>query len=180
MEHEEQLIERVKNNRDMNAYGILIDRYQSNLRLFIYRLTNNWDLTDDISQDTFIKAFDNLDKYSHRNSFQNWLMKIAHNLVRSEYRSINTVKKVFAKLFAEPSYQENWIGLTGSEQNRLNQALQSLQLGERTAVVLNFSYDMSHQDIANWLGLPLGTVKSHIKRGMEKLRHNLGVDIGGQ
>ena len=163
------LIARVLVSDDHAAFGELVHRHQSAVRHFLRHLTGgDAALADDLAQETFVQAWRSLARFGGRSGFSTWLLGIAHNHWRNARRKQRTVALEpthLATLEPVPSPAP-----LSDLRHDLGRALRSLAVEEQTALHLCFQQGLSHTDIAAVLGWPLGTVKTHINRGKEKLR----------
>ena len=168
------LIARVLEAGDPNAFGELVRRYQSPVRAFLRKLTRgDAALADDLAQETFLRAWRKLEKFRAESSFSTWLFGIAVNEFRSRLR--HDRRHVWEdpqdhSAEPEPVSEPSLSGLRLD----LEQALLRLTLPERAAIVLCCQHGLTHEEAAQTLHAPLGTVKTNILRGKEKLRHWLG------
>ena len=174
-ELEKALLARARNSRESSAFSALVVMHQGSLRGFLFRLSGNYHKTDDLAQETFITAYEKLSTFKGHGSFVGWLFKIAFNcFLQYERRAareqqINTEYAQYIKIEAE-----KYESLTG-DQIDMEKAINRLNSGEAAAITLCHSYGFSHGEVADILNSPLGTVKSNIKRGKEKLKQLLAV-----
>jgi RNA polymerase sigma-70 factor (ECF subfamily) len=163
------LVARVLAADDRPAFAELVHRHQSAVRRFLRSLTHpDHARADDLAQDTFIQAYRALARYRGGAAFNTWLLGIAHNLWRNDRRRHRTVALQPAHLEAcEPAPA----GVHQSDlRSDLGAALRQLAPDEQTALHLCYQQGLSHHEIARILDWPLGTVKTHLLRGKEKLR----------
>ena len=157
------------------AFDELVRRYQSPVRRFFLSQTlGDSQLSDDLAQDTFIKAYTNIRSFRGLASFQTWLMRIAYNVFydhcRGKRLEMSSESKDEGqnerKLYSLTSHLSP---LTSEMQMDLYAALALLKPDERTCITLQLidGYDIA--GIAKITGLKDGTVKSHLSRGKEKL-----------
>ena len=157
------------------AFDELVRRYQSPVRRFFLSQTlGDCQLSDDLAQDTFIKAYTNIRSFRGLASFQTWLMRIAYNVFYDHCRGKrlevsderNDEVQNERKLY---SLTSNHSPLTSEIKMDLYAALALLKPDERTCITLQLidGYDIA--GIAKITGLKDGTVKSHLSRGKEKL-----------
>ncbi len=164
------LIARVLSRDDQNAFAELVLRYQSPVRAFLARMTRgDAHLADDLAQETFVKAWKKLHAYRGGSKFSTWLFGIAVN----EFRSVARRKKEFVVEEAEAITDEG--GQPAADVRSqlhldLTEALERLYSGERAAIVLCCQNGLTHEEAARVLDCPLGTVKTNVARGKEKLR----------
>ena len=157
------LVAQVAISGNRRAFDELVRRYQSPVRRFFLSQTlGDSQLSDDLAQDTFIKAYSNIRSFRGLASFQTWLMRIAYNVFYDYTRSKHQTEAVDAA--PQRSASEN-----SSLKMDLYAALALLKPDERTCITLQLidGYDIA--GIAKITGLKEGTVKSHLSRGKEKL-----------
>ena len=163
------LIARVLVSDDHAAFGELVHRHQSAVRRFLRHLTGgDAALADDLAQETFVQAYRSLARFHGGSAFPTWLMGIAHNHWRNARRRERTVPMSAEHLAAlEPSPSP--ASLSDLTQD-LAQAMRTLTADEQAAFHLCYQQGLSHSEIAGVLQWPLGTVKTHLNRGKDKLR----------
>jgi RNA polymerase sigma-70 factor (ECF subfamily) len=150
------------------AFDELVRRYQSPVRrFFLHQTLGDEQLSDDLAQDTFIKAYTNIGKFRGLASFQTWLMRIAYNVFYDYTRS----HKQLADMDNVPERQS--LQESPTLKMDLYHALALLKPDERTCITLQLidGYDIA--GIAKITQMKEGTVKSHLSRGKEKLANYL-------
>ena len=147
-------------------FGELVRRHGSAVRALLRRMGAQPSLADDVAQDAFIQAFQRCGEFRGEGTFAAWVKRIAARLyikrVAKEARYIAEIETENAAPVVDHA------GLVD-----LDEALKSLSEAERLCVSLCHGAGMAHPEIASALKLPLGTVKSHVKRGLDKLRARL-------
>jgi RNA polymerase sigma-70 factor (ECF subfamily) len=172
------LIGRMLLHDDCNAFAELVRRHQSQLRASLRKMTGgNIELSDDIAQETFILAWRNIKSFRYEAKFSTWLYRIAFNAWQSE------VRKKHELAMDEESLPEPEPVVAESErtgmQRDLARAMDGLTEGERNAILQCYYNDLSHEEAAYVLGMPLGTVKTNILRAKEKMRAKLDAYASG-
>ncbi len=153
--------------RDGAAFGALVRMHQSNVRGFLLRMTRgDGALADDLAQDTFLEAYRKIAQYRGEGSFAGWLYRIAYTryLMQARRRKLENLDDAVESI-AAPDTQAASIAKLD-----LEKAMTQLAPAERAALTLCFALGLSNEEAAMALNQPLGTVKSHILRGREKLR----------
>lgn len=164
-----ELIARALVSDDHAAFGELVRRHQSAVRHFLRHLADgDAALADDLAQETFVQAWRSLTRFGGNSSFLTWLLGIAHNHWRNARRRQRTVAIEPEHLAAQEPVPSSV--LLSDLQHDLGLALRSLAPEEQTALHLCYQQGLSHSEIAGVLAWPLGTVKTHINRGKDKLR----------
>jgi RNA polymerase sigma-70 factor, ECF subfamily len=168
-----ELIARVQSGNDRNAFAELVRRHQSPLRASIRKMTNGQiELSDDVAQETFILAWQKIKLFRFEAKFSTWLYRIAFNVWQSEVRKKHEVL-LDAEMMPEPEPVPSEAGHTGMKRD-LERAMNLLNDGERNAILQCYYNDLSHDEAAYVLGIPLGTVKTNILKAKEKMRAVLG------
>jgi RNA polymerase sigma-70 factor, ECF subfamily len=156
---------------DRGAFAELVRRRQSWLRSLLRRLCHDSALADDLAQQVFLRAWRSLPALKSVGAFGAWLRRLAINAWLAHARR---AAPVIMPLEAG-EYGARVLIPAAGEQIDLDRALARLPRDERLCVVLAYSEGMSHGEISAATGLPLGTVKSHIRRGTQRLRTLLDV-----
>jgi RNA polymerase sigma-70 factor (ECF subfamily) len=166
------LIARVMRDDDRNAFAELVRRHQSILRASLRKMTGGQiELADDIAQETFILAWKNIRHFRFEARFSTWLYRIAFNAWQSEVRKKHELLMDEDNM-PEPEAVESEAAQTGMRRD-LARAMEGLTDGERNAILQCYYNDLSHDEAAYVLGMPLGTVKTHILKAKEKMRARL-------
>ena len=145
-----------------------------------YKFVGKHDEAEDLTQDIFLKIFKALKTFDRRANFQTWIISISRNLCIDHYRSVRKERQTIARDVdsseLQPATADRGPYAQAEHQDlraQLRQALETLPVTLRTAVVLRDLQELSYQEIADRLGLPEGTVKSRINRGRIELAHQL-------
>jgi RNA polymerase sigma-70 factor (ECF subfamily) len=157
--------------KNTKAFDELVKKYQSPIRRFFLNLTcGDSELSDDLAQDTFIKAYTNIASFKNLSSFSTWLYRIAYNIFYDYIRSRKETNDLDAReVDAISSVEQDNLG----QKMDVYQSLKTLKEIERTCITLFYMEDVSIEKIAGITGCPVGTVKSHLSRGKEKLANYL-------
>lgn len=155
------------------AFNILIDRHRRAVQAFLRSLVPAAADADDLAQETFLAAWIQARRFRGDGSVRSWLCAIAWRKAKGMHRAD------FRRRRREAAYQELTSGQPGSPAAAdapiaVMQALSTLPLDQRGAVTLCLGGGFTHEEAAAALGLPLGTVKSHIARGRARLISVLG------
>ena len=174
-----QLIARAVVEDDRHAFGELVRRHQSAVRSTLRRLTGgNVAHADDLAQETFLLAYRNLKSFRQEAKFSTWLYRIATNVFLADARKIKELpmpddadgEPVALVDTAAPASLSRQATLSID----LERAMRVLSEPERAAIVQCYHNDLSHEEAAQVLGCPVGTVKTHILRAKQKLKARLG------
>lgn len=161
----------------LNAYDELMHRYEKRVYNIAYGFGKNKENAMDITQNAFLKAYQNLDKYSARGSFKSWLMRITYNEGIDWVRKNKRFQK--AELFDEDSIHEQQYPsqedelLAKEHHVELLRSLFALNTRYRLAVVLRYFEELAVKDIAVTLDCSEGVVKNMLYRSLQRLRKEL-------
>jgi RNA polymerase sigma-70 factor (ECF subfamily) len=154
----------------------LVDAHQSAVRAFLRRLVGNAADADDISQEAFARAWEVLDRYDGRSSLRTFICGVAFHYWRRARRSAAR-RRTREDAYAELEDAETRADPRMAQKLALRRAMDQLPPDQRAALALCLGQDFTHQEAADVLNLPLGTVKSHISRGRVRLQAALGVTV---
>lgn len=185
---EKRLIRRVKKG-DHLAFAELVDRYKNSVYAICLRMVGNRQEAEDLSQETFIRAYKNIAQFDSDRKFSTWLFRIATNVSIDSLRR----KKPSVSLDAEIPGAEGLVLkelLSGGEtlpdeqivRNEMDQFIQHeislLPEKYRSAIILKYIEDLSLKEISEIMCIPVGTVKTRIHRGREMLRKQMAAVRG--
>jgi RNA polymerase sigma-70 factor (ECF subfamily) len=178
---EARLIERAK-RRDAVALRALIEAHQQRLFAFIWRVVRNRDDAEELCQEAFLRAFSALDTFDDKYRFSTWLFTIAYRLtLNSLRRKRPTTSDMDLTTLAGREVVEDQTARS-EEVRELKAAVWSavdqLSAPQRAAMLLYYKQEMSCQDIAEVLEIPVATVKSHLHRARARLKDLLEERIG--
>lgn len=162
---------------DDGAFAELVLRRQKRVRDMMRRLCGDHALADDLAQKTFVQAWRNLRSLRDPGAFGGWLKRVAVNVWLAEARRVPAPVDDNEDAFltaADPAPSPERI----ASRIDLERALAKLAPAERLCVVLAHGEGMTHPEIAEAAALKLGTVKSHVLRGTEKLKRILAIVDG--
>ena len=157
------------------AFARLVRLYQSPVRAFARRLSaGDAALADDLSQETFIKAHRDIRNYAATGMFVSWLYGILYRQFLDYIRKQSRRDKVMIEQYVHEDMDLD-TELVLDLKHDLETAMQFLKYNERVAITLCFSEGLTHQEASEIMSIPVGTVKSHISRGREKLKKHLSI-----
>jgi RNA polymerase sigma factor (sigma-70 family) len=169
-----ELILAVVERGDRNAFGELVRRHQSKVRTVLRRLTRgDVALADDLAQETFVLAWKNLRHFRFEARFSTWIYRIAFNAWQSEARKRREVQLELdddSPPMGSAAFEEM---PDVASRIDLERAMATLSDGERAAITACYYADLSHEEAAVVLAMPLGTVKTHVLRAKAKLKAHL-------
>lgn len=186
---DEELIDKIKEG-SVELFEVIVVRYQKKLVNYIYRMISDLDLAMELCQEVFIKVYNSLDKYNPSYKFTTWIHRISSNATIDWMR-----KKKLETYSLDSSADDDSPTLSQQVQSKGLNPLQNLEMDElkgriegainelpfiyKQLIVLRHINELSYEEIATAVNLPLGTVKNRIFRGREMLKAKLIVDAGG-
>jgi len=170
----EVLIVSLARTGDRDAFAELVRRRQAWIRNLMRRCCGDATLGDDLAQQVFLQALQDIHRLRNPKRFDAWLKKLAINVWRRHFRKKDALKDAEEQNEVEMTHRD-----TTSVALDLEGALATLSTPVRLCVVLFAHEGMTHGEIAKLADLPLGTVKSHIRRGTQRLQQLLNVYVDG-
>jgi RNA polymerase sigma-70 factor (ECF subfamily) len=173
---------KIVREKDSERYGEVIERYQTKLFIYLYRLVGDREEAEDLLQDVFIKAYRNLNSFDATRKFSSWIYRIAHN------EAVNHIKRKSLKRFIP------WESITASKDKlemssvaegvdkvwmrketskEVDDAIKKLPFKYRQVLVLRYYSEKSYEEISEILGRPVNTVGTLINRAKKKLAEEL-------
>ena len=182
-----KFIERLKNG-EAAAFDLLVRERSGEIYGLLYRLTQNAEEARDLTQETFLRAFQNIGSFRGEADLKTWIYRIAINQARNRWRwwrrrkrdatisldaSDGRAQPLIFSLRASRSSNPELATLAHERENALTIALHSLGRSYRETVILRDVEGFSYEEIATTLGISVGTVKSRLARGRQELRRKL-------
>src|SRR5687767_2375097 len=185
---EDQFIERLKRS-DPAAFETLVNERSGEIYGLLYRLTENAEEARDLTQETFLRAFQSIGQFRGESDLRTWIYRIAINQARNRWRwwrrrhrdstvSIDAAdaagnSALIAQLSSGNSSNPEHGALAHERERALRKALSGLRRVYREAVVLRDIEGFAYEEIAVALDISVGTVKSRLARGRQELRRKL-------
>ena len=169
----EALLVGLARRNDRQAFEELVVRRQAWIRGLMQRFCGDPTLADDLSQQVFLQAWRNIPRLQRGDRFAAWLKRIAVNTWLQHLRRADPLRNA-----DDAEVVEGTAGDPAAIGMDLDRALTTLEDNVRLCIVLAYHERMTHDEIARSTGLPLGTVKSHIRRGAARLQKALAAYLG--
>jgi len=171
---------------DRDRFTELVKRYEKRIINYVYRITHRYEDAHDLAQEIFVKVYVALDRYDPKYQFSTWLFRIAQNSAIDALRKKTVNEVSIAPKPGEDDSKEREFADTGVSPYRamsnkqladaIDVAVKNLPSDYRELIQLRHFAELSYEEIASMKKLPLGTVKSHIRRGLQRLRSRLEAD----
>lgn len=151
---------------DGSAFAELVARHQQALRGFLRRTVGHWGDADDLAQEALVAAWSRLERFEGRSSFRTWVCGIGYRMARDAKRAHRRAQ----------AREADWLDAQSEtdlapleDRIALAEAMAALPQEQRAALALCLGEGFSHAEAAEVLHMPLGTVKSHVNRGRERV-----------
>lgn len=180
-ERDLKLIKRALENGDTTAYNELLKLYRDPLYFMLYEKVNDKELAKDLTIESLGKAFNKLHLYTPIYTFSTWLFTVARNHCIDYLRKNKLSTISIDKIILNSEGKESYLDLKSSDLNpeqklekkqriaMLRQVVDSLKPNYRTLVKLRYFKEMTYDEIAKKLDIPIGTVKAQLHRSREQL-----------
>jgi RNA polymerase sigma-70 factor (ECF subfamily) len=165
-----------------DGFEELVRRYQRPITSYIYRMVGNYESSLDVTQEVFIKVYNSLTKYSPEYKFSTWLYRIAHNAAIDWMRRNSANLQSLETENEDGAYQIQLESRAPSPEqlrersewrNEIDAVIKCLPTVYKELIILRHSKDLSYDEIAEVMNLPLGTVKNRLFRAREMMREML-------
>lgn len=156
---------------DLRAFESLVRRYQSDVFRFCLHLVSDRSLAEDVTQDTFIRAYRFLKRYRGDSRFSTWLFSIARNCVQDEFRRAGRRARLVQKMEV---HSETEPAADRTSRPEVTEALATLPRELLEPVVMIDVFGFSYREVSTITGVAEGTIKSRVHRGRERLVALLG------
>lgn len=157
----------------------LLVQHQGSLFAYLYRMCGDADQAEELMQETLIRALCAAERYRPETNLKNWLLSIATNLLRDQWRR----KKRWGTFLSleewhreAPDSTDDAV-LRGLDYEQVRRALLELPMEHRSVILLRYYHDMSYEEIARALAVPIGTVRSRIHNGLLRLKRLLTAEV---
>lgn len=154
------------------AFEVLIERYRKQVFNVALRIINNYDDAGEITQTTFIKAFENLHTFDRKRKFFSWIYRIATNEAINYLKSRKRVESLDENLVSSDHNPEQHIAESEQDES-IQQAIMQLSPEHRVVVVLCHFHNLSYKEIGTILDIPIRTVKSRLFSARRNLKELL-------
>jgi RNA polymerase sigma-70 factor (ECF subfamily) len=162
---------------DHDAFAALIGAATNRLYALACLILREPDRAEDATQEAFVRAWRELPRLREVDRFDAWLRRLVVNACYDEARRVRRRAEVSLLQMSDRGVADSSSAL--AETDRVERAFRRLPLDQRTVLVLQHHFSLSHSEIAETLGIPVGTVKSRVRYGVAAMRASLGADDRG-
>lgn len=176
---------RLASRGDLSAAELLIRRHQAGVQAYIYRMCGRWDVAEDVTQEAFLRVLSSLHNFDETYRFSTWLFTIARRVWLNvcEKKRPASAGDTSDSWTSKRADLESGMSRDGEQRGMARDALQNalllLSTEQRETIVLFHQLDWPIRLISEHMGLPEGTVKSHLHRGRQRMKAELLRGIGG-
>lgn len=189
---DEQLFQRYTGG-DPKVFGVLVERYEPRIQGFLRKRLNDEERVQDLTQDTFLRIHRARDSYDPSRKFSTWIHTIANNLLKNEFRNRSRRREtIFSDLRPETSASgapsrplefesrgadPEQDAYRSELREAIDAAIERMDEHHRVPFVMREVEDRSYEEIAEAMGIPVGTVKSRLNRARNSFRSLLPVPV---
>lgn len=178
--NDRELVVRTRNG-ELSAYGEMVQRYQSSVFNVCYRLLGNRDDAEDLTQETFIRAYRKLDTFDEQRAFGPWIRRVAANLcynhIRKQKDGIYHLEEERDRPMRDTDHSPEGHRITRETQEVVRAAIIELPPNYRAVIELRHYQELSYAEIAQTLEIPMSDVKSHLFRARRLLAKRLSAYV---
>jgi RNA polymerase sigma factor (sigma-70 family) len=171
---DETLVSQAVGLKDTAAFGELVRRYQAKILMLQRRLTRDSALAEDLSQETFLRAWQKLHTFKGSGSFGGWLASLSRNVFLQHIRRHRHQRNESPLEEVQPPAPERDDAALAD----LDRLLGVLEAEDQVIMVLNYGYGLSNIEVADVVDMPVGTVKARIHRAKARIREQFDPDTG--
>ena len=166
---------------DEAAFASLVSKYQRQVHAYAFRKTGDFHIAEDITQETFIEAYQNLEKLRDSAKFSAWLFGIANHLCIAWFRKHRSTSKLLREnhiiktdtdTYSRYVALENERDIVEAQRELAQKLLSKLKESDRQVITLHYFEEMTSAEISNYLGVSQNTIKSRLRRAKQKLRQH--------
>jgi RNA polymerase sigma-70 factor (ECF subfamily) len=179
-----EIIERIRHG-DRRRYSYLVDKYKDKAFSLALRLLKNREQAEEASEDAFIRAYNALDRFQSRSSFGTWLYRIVYNVcitrIGDKKGDLKLIEYEEGKEYDEYTFPSQPSIYENIEMNDMIVFVRKIidDMPQRYQVILSLFYfqELSHQEISHLIGVPVGTVKTHLFRARNMLQERINNEL---
>ena len=185
---EQALIEQCR-RQNFEAFGKIIDAYQHRILGFVRRMVGSMEEAEDISQEVFVRAYQNVEKFDGRSSLRTWLFRIAYNLCvdasRKKGRSINELhlsegEGSEEQDVADARWDPESMLLNEELRHVIEESIATMSEKLRSVLLLHDREELGYEELSGMLGIPVGTVKSRLFLARSHIQQRVGAYMSGE
>jgi RNA polymerase sigma-70 factor, ECF subfamily len=163
---------------DTDSFEVLVRRHEKAIFNLVYRLLGNYDEAAEVAQEVFLSAFKSIHQFRGEANFSTWLYRIGLNHASTRRKSLNSTQRRYLPLDGTEVIADSAVDPAKSMehkeiQQRVQQALNSLDPKDARIILLRDLQDVPYEDVAEMLDIPVGTVKSRLHRARQALKTSL-------
>ncbi len=166
---------------DIDAFAEIVEQYEQSIIRYLYRLTGDYSVAQDLAQDTFANAYRAILKTEAELSFKAWLYKIAGNNARQYHRRNRLLTFIrFSDLGKDHQPSEDSLSVDVERRMMVESAILKVPFNQRQCMVLHFVEGLKYREIGEVLGVSENTVRKRVARGREVFKREYFSQVGGE
>ena len=177
VERDDMQLVTASKNGDQDAFSLLVQRYQRRVFNLVFRMLQHYEEASEVTQEAFLAAWQGLPSFRGDARFSTWLYRIAYNCALKQLETRKRDKALHTALQAEQTLEVD--DPKGSllelldNQEMVQEQLSQLPPKYRNVLVLRHLQDMTYEEMAEVLTMPIGTIKTHLFRARNLLKERL-------
>ena len=179
VEHDDLQLVSASKNGDQDAFSLLVQRYQRRVFNLVFRMLQNYEEANEVTQEAFLAAWQGLPSFRGEARFSTWLYRIAYNCALKQLETRKRDKALHTALQAEQALEfegddpKSALLEALDNQKMIQEQLSQLPPKYRIVLILRHLQDMTYEEIAEVLTMPVGTIKTHLFRARNLLKERL-------
>lgn len=179
VEHDDLQLVSASKNGDQDAFSLLVQRYQRRVFNLVFRMLQNYEEANEVTQEAFLAAWQGLPSFRGEARFSTWLYRIAYNCALKQLETRKRDKALHTALQAEQALElegddpKSTLLEALDNQKMIQEQLSQLPPKYRIVLILRHLQDMTYEEIAEVLTMPVGTIKTHLFRARNLLKERL-------
>ena len=176
-EHDDTHWVTASKNGDQDAFSLLVQRYQRRVFNLVFRMLQNYEEASEVTQEAFLAAWQGLPSFRGEARFSTWLYRIAYNCALKQLETRKRERALQTALQAEQIFEDedpkNTLLEALDNQEMVQEQLSQLPPKYRIVLILRHLQDMTYEEMAEVLTMPVGTIKTHLFRARNLLKERL-------
>lgn len=177
VEHDDTQLVSASKNGDQDAFSLLVQRYQRRVFNLVFRMLQNYEEASEVTQEAFLAAWQGLPSFRGEARFSTWLYRITYNCALKQLETRKRDQALQTALQAEQTFEsadpKNALLDMLDNQEMVQEQLSQLPPKYRIVLILRHLQDMTYEEMAEVLTMPVGTIKTHLFRARNLLKERL-------
>ena len=158
-----------QDGRSLKAYNSIVKKYENLVFSVCFKYLRNKELSEDVSQDVFLKVYGNLSKLQNPKQLKSWMMRIAVNSCADQYKKRKKAQTISEKISLELKIEKEEVSNEDPRMDLLREAIELLNENDKDLIMLHYFSDMRASEIAEEFQINESTIKMRLKRTRDKV-----------